>query len=93
MPLHGFTAVDLGYQQGNAVSNIVNRMDEPVATRTFIELFDQIWKDTEKVADVTNLICDHIASVYQENSPQRIYFLMLYSIFSEFLEDVSEDVD
>jgi len=92
MPLHGFTAVDLGYQQGNAVSNIVNRMDEPVATRTFIELFDQIWKDTEKVADVTDLICDHIASVYQENSPQRIYFLMLYSIFSEFLEDVSEDV-
>jgi hypothetical protein len=92
MPLHGFTAVDLGYQRGNAVSNIVNRMDEPVATRIFIELFDQIWKDTEKVADVTDLICDHIASVYQENSPQRIYFLMLYSIFSEFLEDVSEDV-
>ena len=23
MPLHGFTAVDLGYQQGDAVSNIV----------------------------------------------------------------------
>ncbi|MFZ1083441.1 MAG: helicase-related protein [Terracidiphilus sp.] len=92
MPLHGFTAVDLGYQQGNAVSNIVNCMDEPVATRTFIELFDLIWKDTDKVADVTELICDHIASVYQENSPQRIYFLMLYSIFSEFLEDVSEDV-
>jgi hypothetical protein len=92
MPLHGFTAVDLGYQQGNAVSNIVNRMDEPVATRTFIELFDLIWKDADKVADVTDLICDHIASVYQENSPQRIYFLMLYSIFSEFLEDVSEDV-
>ena len=92
MPLHGFTAVDLGYQQGNAVSNIVNRMDEAVATRTFIELFDQIWKDTDKVADVTDLICDHIASVYQENSPERIYFLMLYSIFSEFLEDISEDV-
>jgi len=92
MPLHGFTAVDLGYQQGNAVSNIVNCMDEPVATRTFIELFDLIWKDADKVADVTDLICDHIASVYQENSPQRIYFLMLYSIFSEFLEDVSEDV-
>ena len=92
MPLHGFTAVDLGYQQGNAVSNFVNRMDEPTATRTFIELFDQIWKDADKVADVTELICDHIAAVYQENSPQRIYFLMLYSIFSEFLEDVSADV-
>jgi SNF2 family DNA or RNA helicase len=42
-------------------------------------------------AAATDLICDHIASVYKENSPQRTYFLMLYSIFSEFLEDVSED--
>jgi chaperonin cofactor prefoldin len=92
IPLHGFTAVDLGYQQGNAVSNFVSRMDDPVVTRSFIDLFEQIWKDPAKVADVTGLICDHIASVYQENSPQRIYFLMLYSIFSEFLEDVSEDV-
>ena len=92
IPLHGFTAVDLGYQQGNAVSNFVNKMDDPIATRTFMDLFHQIWQDPAKVADVTDLICDHIASVYQENSPQRIYFLMLYSIFSEFLEDVSEDV-
>jgi SNF2-related domain len=92
MPLHGFTAVDLGYQQGNAVSNFINRMDEPTATRSFIELFDQIWKNVENVSDVTEIICDHIASVYQENSPQRIYFLMLYSIFSEFLEDISADV-
>ncbi|MBD1401881.1 helicase-related protein [Pelovirga terrestris] len=27
MPLHGFTAVDLGYQQGNAVSNFVNKLE------------------------------------------------------------------
>jgi hypothetical protein len=92
IPLHGFTAVDLGYQQGNAVSNFVSRMDDPVVTRSFIDLFDQIWKDPVKVQDVTELICDHIASVYQENSPHRIYFLILNSIFSEFLEDVSEDV-
>jgi hypothetical protein len=32
------------------------------------------------------------ASVCQENSPERIYFLMLYSIFKELIEDVSEDV-
>lgn len=40
MPLHGFTAVDLGYQQGNAVSNFIKRMDEPAVTRSFIQLFD-----------------------------------------------------
>ena len=35
MPLHGFTAVDLGYQQGNAVSNLVNKMDEPAFAATY----------------------------------------------------------
>ncbi|MGC9198201.1 MAG: hypothetical protein ACP5E5_04590 [Acidobacteriaceae bacterium] len=92
IPLHGFTAVDLGYQQGNAVSNFVSRIDDLPSTRTFLELFDQIWKDPARVSDVTSQICDHIASVYQENSPQRIYFLMLFSIFNEFLEDITSDV-
>lgn len=92
MPLQGFTAVDLGYQQGNAVSNYVNKMDEPTHTSTFLTLFDQIWNDPDKLEDVTSSLCDHIASIYQENSPERIYFLMLYNIFKEFLEDISEDV-
>ena len=92
MPLHGFTAVDLGYQQGDAVSNIVNKMDEPSFTATYLNLFDQIWNDPDRIEDVTSHLCDHIASVYQENSPERIYFLMLYNIFNEFLEDLNEDV-
>lgn len=92
MPLHGFTAVDLGYQQGDAVSNYVNRLDDESSTKTYLSLFDQIWSDPEKIEDVTARLCEHIASVYQENSPERIYFLMLYNIFSEFLEDISEDV-
>ena len=92
MPLHGFTATDLGYQKGNAVSNLVNRMDEPVFTATYINLFDQIWHDPEKIKDVTDQIVEHITSVYQENSPESIYFLMLYNIFNEFLDDIDEDV-
>ena len=92
MPLHGFTAVDLGYQRGNAVSNIVTRMDEVPATSTFLALFDQIWRDTNKTEDITAQLCEHIAAVYNENSPDTVYFLMLYHIFSEFLADVTEDV-
>jgi len=92
LPLHGFTAVDLGYEKGNAISNFVNRIDEQPLTATYLSLFDQIWNDPEKLEDVTARLCEHIVSVYQENSPQRIYFLMLYNIFSEFLEDISADV-
>ena len=92
MPVNGFTAVDLGYQKGNAVSNIVNRFSGAPYTNTYLELFDQIWADTEKLEDVTDVICQHIESVYQENSPERIYFLILYNLFNEFLEEINEDV-
>ena len=87
MPLHGFTVVDLGYQQGNAVSNMVTKFDEPANARMLINVFDQIWSDPQKLDDVTERLREHIASVYQENSPERIYFLMFYNIFNEFLED------
>jgi superfamily II DNA or RNA helicase len=92
LPLHGFTAVDLGYQRGNAVSNFVNKLDDSIMTANYLALFEQIWSDPEKLEDVTERLCEHIASVYQENSPERIYFLMLYNIFNEFLADLNEDV-
>ena len=92
MPLSGFTAVDLGYQKGNAVSSFVNKLDEPELTKTYINLFDQLWNDTEKLEDVTQRLCEHISTVYKENSPESIYYFMLYNIFNEFLEDLNEDV-
>lgn len=92
MPLQGFTAVDLGYQPGNAVSNFVTRFSDPAHTAQFMALFEQLWSDDDKLEDVTAQLCEHIETVYRENSPERIYFLMLYHIFHEYLEDISEDV-
>lgn len=91
-PIHGFTAVDLGYQQGDAISNFVNRLDEPASTNQYLQLFKQIWNDPVKLEDVTEAICEHIESVYQENSPERVYFQILFNVFNEFLEDIDEDV-
>lgn len=90
--LQGFTTADLGYERGNAVSSFVNRVDEAPMTEQYMQLFDQIWSNPEQVSDVTKAVHDHIATVYTENSPARIYFLILYNLFSEFLDDVNEDV-
>ncbi|WP_309080664.1 helicase-related protein [Zhihengliuella sp.] len=92
MPLQGFTTADLGYESGDAVSNMVHRIDETPMTAQYLSLFNQIWSDSDQVQDVTQKVRDHIASVYAENSPERIYFLILYNLFSEFLEDITEDV-
>lgn len=92
MPIQGFTPTGLGFEKGNAISNMVNCFDEQSTTQTFIQLFNRIWHDPTKVEDVTSQIVQHIESVYQENPPERIYFLMLYNIFKDFLEDISTDV-
>jgi hypothetical protein len=90
--LQGFTTADLGFERGNAVSNFVQKSEGPVESRHLVELFDQIWHNDGQLQDVTQQVQDHIASVYAENSPQRVYFLILYNLFAEFLEDVTEDV-
>lgn len=92
MPVQGFTTADLGYESGAAVSNMVHRVDETPMANQYVQLFDQIWNNANQVDDVTEAVAEHIASVYAENSPERIYFLILYNLFSEFLDDISEDV-
>ena len=92
LPIHGFSAVDLGYQKGNAVSNVLTRMDTAENAQTFVSLFNQIWSDGGKLQDVTEALCRHIETVYQENPPERVYFHLLYNIFKEFLDDINEDV-
>ncbi len=90
--LNGFTAVDLGYQQGNAMSNFINCFDEKTFTDKYSDLFNQIWNDADTLTDVTHTICEHIESVYKENAPERIYFFIIYNIFHDFLEDINEDM-
>lgn len=91
MPINGFTTVDLGCERGNNSYNMVNRIEAPFATQ-YIRLFDTLWNDKAKMQDVTDVVVENISSVYNENSPEFIYFITLYHVFSEFLDDISEDV-
>ena len=42
--------------------------------------------------DVTEEVIECISAVYQENPAELIYFLTLYNVFREFLEDLSDDM-
>lgn len=91
MPINGFTTVDLGCERGNNVYNYVNKIDAPLS-QAYLNLFDQIWNDKTKLEDVTEEVLENITCAYNENAPEWIYFIALYNIFNEFLEDISEDV-
>lgn len=90
-PVNGFTTVDLGCERGNNLFNLVSKIDTPHSEK-YLHIFNEIWKDNRKLTDVTEQVVDSIANVYKENSPDFVYFITLYNIFNEFLEDISEDV-
>lgn len=90
MPINGFTTVDLGCERGNNAYNMVQKTEAPFST-AYIDLFDNLWNDTSKLQEVTDEVIENITAAYNENSPDFIYFVTLYNIFNEFLEDVSED--
>jgi hypothetical protein len=91
MPLNGFTTADLGCERGNNIINPVTKMFAPVSDE-YIRMFDQIWNDKSLLQDVTEQVIDGITAAYNENAPEFIYFVAIYNIFNEFLEDISEDV-
>lgn len=91
-PVNSFTTVDLGYEKGTALSNIVHKFEEAPFTKIYFNLFEQVWKDKGKLEDVTSQVIEHITTVYRENSPEFIYFVILYNIFNEFLSDITEDL-
>ena len=85
--INGFTSVDLGYEQNNMFFQAITKQDDPSFSAYFFNQFNNIWNDSEKMEDVTESVVDYIANAYKENSPEFIYFVTLYNIFAEFLQD------
>lgn len=90
MPLNGFTTVDLGCEKGDSAYTMIVKNDFP-SSKEFLTLFDQIWNDSSKLQVVTDDVIDNISNAYKENAPEFLYFVTLYNIFHEFLDDLSED--
>ncbi|WP_300814870.1 helicase-related protein [uncultured Bacteroides sp.] len=92
IPFNEFTTTELGLDRGNNICPMVLGMPGHCSTDMFLKNFAELWKDKDKFQDVTENVIENIETVYKENPPAFIYFITLYHIFNEFLEDISEDV-
>ena len=89
-PINNFTTVELGCEEGNVISTTI--VKDQALGQTLIRDFNEIWNDKKLLQEVTDEVIENITTAYNENSPDYIYFVTLYNIFNEFLEDISEDV-
>ena len=91
MPITGFTTVELGCERGDNAYTMINKFSAPFAQQ-YLSLFNQVWNDNSMMQVVTDKVLDNITNAYKENAPDFLYFVTLYNIFKEFLDDISEDV-
>lgn len=89
-PISGFTTVDLGCEKGNNAYTMIQKAEAPMS-KAYIELFNELWNDSRRLQVVTDEVIDSVSNAYKENAPNFLYFVALYNIFHEFLEDISED--
>lgn len=89
-PFGGFTTSELGVERAATGYQMIMRPDT-ATSRELLRQFNLAW-DSGELRDVTDAVIDGITAMYQENAPELIYYMALNRIFSEFLDDISEDV-
>lgn len=85
-----FTTEGLGITHSNRVdSNICMYGKE--FTGHFLQMFNDLWDDAAAVQDIKCEILKQMQVMYKENTPEFIYFVTLYHIFNQYLDELSED--
>lgn len=60
-------------------------------TESYLRMFEQLWQDETIVQDVKAQVLEQMQVIYKENSPRFLYFVTLYNIFSEYLDELTEE--
>lgn len=64
---------------------------DSIYTQQLLNQFELYWNDKDKVKDVKTYLLKSLEEVYKENNPEFIYFVTLYNIFKDYLNDLSEE--
>jgi SNF2 family DNA or RNA helicase len=81
-----FSSPGLGYSNSSSMY-INNIVDDLETNKQLIRNFDDIWQNEYVLQDVKEQILRRLKVLYKENSPEFIYFVTLYNLFKDFLQD------
>lgn len=85
-----FTTDALGVTPSNRIDNNICMIGN-AETQSFLQMFNTYWNNPEFVVDVKKQILEQMKVIYKENTPEFIYFITLYSVFNNYLDELTED--
>lgn len=87
-----FTQEGLGYERRPGTVTCVSHFENATEAVGLKMMFESVWDNPAMVEEVTAQVAAQVETLYRENPPEFIYFLTLYHLFRDFMED-DEDND
>lgn len=85
-----FTSTGLGYSESNRFHMNMCATDAS-STSAMLEWFEGIWHDPQATEDAKNYFLKHLDRLSADQPSEFVYFLTLYNLFKDFLEDINEE--
>lgn len=85
-----FSAAGLGLVRSDSFAmNTVSK--DPEAAQQLINWFETIWNDPTAVRDAKEAILLNLNSIASDKPANLLYFITLFNIFRDFIEEIDED--
>lgn len=91
--VHGsatLTPTGLGEVRSNGLQMNTGTSDAET-TQQLLAWFDGIWSDDSSATDIRNDVLERLDFIAADQPASFVYFLTLYNIFKDFLEDIDEE--
>ncbi len=85
-----FTTSGLGFSESDKY-DMNMCLTETESTTALLEWFNGIWNDPGAVEDIKALIMTELNRLTENQSPAFIYFLTLFNVFKDFIEELDEE--
>lgn len=86
-----FTADGLGITPSNRQASYTVMKESMGVTEKMLDEFDRVWQDETKSKAITAEILQQLEAFQKENTPEWLYFVTLYHIFSNNVDALSEE--
>ena len=60
-------------------------------TKDFLNTFDEIWDNPTIISDIKDKIISNLEEIFEDKSPNLLYFMTLYNIFKDFIGELNEE--
>ena len=86
-----FTLEGLGYERRPGVISPVYHFENAAEAQPQLMMFNQLWDTPGLLEDVTEQVIEQVETLYRENAPEFIYFLTLFRVFHDLVDENEDD--